>query len=280
MTGAGSRGAAAVLGRVFALPQRVGRALPRPLKAALTSGICHPAVGRAIGAAFAQRIPCRGIPISTADASVTDRTRAQLFWGMYESAEIRSVRRHLDPRLDLVELGSSIGVVSCHASRRLQPDRRIVCVEANPRLIPLLSANLRANAPGRSVSVVQGAIDYTATTGEVSLEFGADSTGSRVVAGPTRAATRVRTTTLSELVRDQHLGEFALIADIEGAEAGIFLDDPGALTGCKQIIAELHATQHRGISYSPEDLAGILVARGYRILGRDGGVWSFAAPAA
>jgi FkbM family methyltransferase len=270
------------LGRMLALPRSVARSLPTPVKSALVGVLCHPLVGRALGGVFSQRIPCRGIPISTDSPSVADHTRAQLFWGMYESAEIRSSERYLDPRLDVVELGSSIGVVSCHVSRRLDPARRLICVEANPQLTPLLTANLAANAPERSTTVVHRAVDYTSTTGHVLLELGSDSTGSRVASsnsGTKRASTRIPTTTLSEILRDQALGDYALIADIEGAEAGIFLDDAPALANCRQIIAELHATTYRGRAYRPEDLVAVLEERGFHVLGRDGGVWALAADA-
>lgn len=259
-------------------PRRAAKRLPVSWKTALGAAVCQPLVGRVIGAAFAQRIPCQGIPIDTRGPHVADRTRAQLFWGMYESAELRSLRRHLEPDCDVVELGSSLGVVSCHASARLSPSQRMVCVEANPRLVPLLSANLTANAPGRSIVVVQRAVDYESSAGEIELELGAESTGGRVANGRgapgERETVKVGTTTLSEILAANHLEAYTLIADIEGAEAGIFIDDAAALRSCRRIIAELHATVYRGVSYTPEALAALLEARGFRVLGRDGGVWS------
>jgi len=70
-------------------------------------------VGQVVAIAYANEIPCRGLRFSTADPQIHPGVKASLFWGLYESAEIRFVNAYLPRSIDVVELGSSIGVVSC-----------------------------------------------------------------------------------------------------------------------------------------------------------------------
>jgi hypothetical protein len=113
------------------------------------------------------------------------------------------------------------------------------------------------------------------------LELGVDSTVSRVRgAHVDRRATSVPATTLGSVLREQSIGPFVLISDIEGAEAGIIFDDRESLADCRQIIVELHRTTYKGTLYEPDDLAAAIEARGFQLIGKDGGVWSFASDTA
>src|ERR1700730_12780210 len=74
--------------------------------------ICHPLIGRIISLVFRDRIPSRGSLIHTKDKAVVPSVKAALFWGLYESAEVRFVKEFLRSDLDVIELGSSLGVVT------------------------------------------------------------------------------------------------------------------------------------------------------------------------
>ena len=71
-----------------------------------------------------------------------------IFWGFYESAELRLIRKHLPATLDVVELGGSLGVVAAHIGQRLEPGRQLISVEANPALIEALRTNITRSASG------------------------------------------------------------------------------------------------------------------------------------
>lgn len=73
---------------------------------------------------------------------------ASIFWGLYESAEIRFVRRYLDPDLDCLELGSGIGLVSRVIAVSLRPGRRLVCVEPREDLLACARENVDRLAKG------------------------------------------------------------------------------------------------------------------------------------
>jgi len=259
---------------------RLRGALSPAAKERIANLICHPAVGKALGLGLGDRIPSGPFSIVTSSAAVSPRSKAQIFWGIYESAEIRLIRRHLRGDLDLLEVGSSLGVVSVHAIDRLARDARVVCVEANPDLLPVLRANIESNHPSREVTILNRAIDYVNAPRTTAFELSENTTGSRLGrfgrpdAGGGRRV-EVPASTLRTLVRETGLRDFALISDIEGAEAGFIYADPEELAGCRQILIELHDTEHEGVKIRREDLLQELQSRhGFRVVDGHGSVFT------
>lgn len=254
------------------LRERLRRGLSGPVKARIAAILCHPLVGRLLALVSGDRIRSGALRIDTRNPAIAPRTKAQIFWGIYESAEIRFVTRHLRQDLDVLEVGSSLGVVSSHTLGRLGPAARMVCVEANPALIATIEANLAANCPGRSARVVNRALDYEHPGTMTRLRVSGDTSASRLgrLGGGSTAAgqeVEVETTTISGLVADCGLREYALVCDVEGAEAGFVFADPGELDGCRQIIIELHDTDHLGRRLRWQDLRDALIERfGFRVV--------------
>lgn len=224
-------------------------------------------------ALIAGRIPCGECTIDTRFDAVAPHTRAEMLWGMYESAERRLVCGHLRAGLDVVELGASLGVVSSHLARRLGPGRKLVCVEANPRLTRAIETNVRRNAPGARFEVVAAAVAYGAD--HVQIELGEDTTMGRVASGGPGGGVRVPAITLSRLLAERAVGDYALVMDIEGAEAAILAEDAAALARCQQIVAELHPVERDGRALGQEDLARQIEALGFRRARQDGFVYLF-----
>lgn len=208
------------------------------------------------------------------------QAKAYLFWGMYESAEIRFVKKYLRRDLDVVELGSSIGVVSSHIGRKIGPTKRLVCVEANPALMGLLEENVRHNAPGCAAEYVHAAI-RAGESPVVSFARAENHLGSRLGGGDAVGSTTevsVPGIALSDLLRRFNLSDFSLVCDIEGAEAGMILE-PGALSRCRQFIAELHDVVFEGRSWTPESLcAAVQEKHGLVLQDRYGPVFFFNRP--
>ena len=116
-----------------------------------------------------------------------------LYWGLYESAEIRFVQRYVGDDVDVVELGSSLGVVSCQIASQLSGDTRLVCVEANEEMLPTLRRNIANNTSLRKVRCVHGAIDYSGDA-IVNLDVGPSNVSASVCEGskPGRTCQRRR----------------------------------------------------------------------------------------
>lgn len=223
------------------------------LKIFVAQTITAPWIGHAARAAFGDRIPFKGVRVASLSPFVSPKVSAMLFWGIYEGAERRFVQRYLDPDLPVVELGSSIGGVSSHIARALAAGQRLICVEANPHLLPVLQKNLNQNASHLTSEAVHAAV--SADPGSVSFSISASSLSSSIAArddalemitAPARK--------LSDLIVEFGLGSFQLVMDIEGAEAGIAYDDAAALENCARIVAELHATEHDGRRVTVKDL--------------------------
>jgi FkbM family methyltransferase len=253
------------------------------LKRAAAFVACHPAVGAGLGWLLRDRIPCDGLVVETPAAWVGRQAVAQLFFGIYEGAERRLLRRHLRRDLDVLELGSSIGVVSASIARLLDPGARLVCVEANADLVPLIRANLARNAPGRPVEIECAAVAHGSADGWVELHLGKSHTGSSVIPGAGREAAerRVPATTLGALLSRHGLGDYALVCDIEGAEAGVLFREGDALRRCRQLVIELHETSFEGRRIGVEEMCRQLVERlAFRMTARYGNVAVFEGAAA
>jgi FkbM family methyltransferase len=238
--------------------------------------LCHPLMGAAIRTIFRSGVPHRGNRIET-PASGDRRIDAMLFWRAYESAEIRLVQRYVGSDLDVVEMGSSIGGVSCEIARCLGDARQLICIEANPEIFPTLQRNVTRNRPGLHVHFVPGAVDYSDRS-HVEMAIGETSLGSHVQ-GERRRGLRtvsVPAVQLARILADHAVAEYVLVADIEGAEVPLLVCDAPAFRRCRAMILELHETEFRGIRYTPSDIVELVTRQtGLRPRDRYGDVYAF-----
>jgi FkbM family methyltransferase len=241
--------------------------------------------GRLIGALTRKRIRHQGLLFDTRSDDFTPRVRAQMFWGAYEGAETRMIRRFLRDGRAVVELGSSLGVTSAHIAAVMAPGGHLICVEANPRLLPGLRARTSQRFPHVRVDVVHAAV--TDHCGTAALGVAAHTVSSCLRPDrPDRpdprpgdtAVVRVPALTLPEIVRRAGMTAFDLVSDIEGAESAFLLHDPGALSWCQRAVIELHETTLDGRKVSVSDLMDASVAAGFRVIGRHGPVVALARP--
>ena len=238
-------------------------------------------LGKVLGALFKDQIPCEGCVIDTSDEVIAPRVKAKLFLRGYEHDEIRFVKRYLRRDLDVVELGSSLGVVAAHIARKLDPGRRLVCVEANPALLKSIWTNVHQNAPHARLDVVSGAVEYPPDGRPlVRLGLGFDNLVSKVVENDAEGeGIAVPAITLAEILSEHEIADYALVADIEGSEAGLVEREGEALARCQQVIIELHETTRRGQRVTVEDLCRALQdEHGFEMRDRRGLVYVFERP--
>lgn len=238
---------------------------------AITTGL----VGMLIGFFYRRRVPFHGLLLDV-DEQIPPRNRASLFWGLYESAEYRFVTEHLDPTMPVVECGSGIGAISSVIASRLAPGTPLVCVEGNPRLVPLLKRNLLRHAGHLNVEVVEGAIGHGDT--KVSFVVADDNLCSRA-----QPAGHVRSSSLevvgvelwSIAQKHQWSSGYQLVADIEGGEIAFLINGSESLAGCKLMIIELHDTNWGEMRLRVADLARYVTASGFMLISRYGNVFVF-----
>jgi len=146
-------------------------------------------------------------------SDLQDNVRVPLLMNEYEREEREAVKRFLDPGLPVIELGGSLGVVSCVINKRLDHPERHVVVEADPDLIPKLAANRELNAC--KFEILNCALAYD--TDEMVFATSHDTRGGGIYVKGTRHVT-VKTVTLDKLSRERGFGLFTLVCDIEGSE--------------------------------------------------------------
>lgn len=251
---------------------------PAPRKRNIFRIFYRAAIGKIIARVYHDQIPSMGCVIETHSPLVVPRIKAKLFLRGYEPVEIGFVRKYLQSDRDVIDLGSSLGVVASHVGRKLHAGRRVICVEANPQLLDIIHANVTRNAPHVQVEIVSGAVDYPPDRREfVELVLGFDNLVAHIVEDDAvPQGIFVPVISLSEIIRCYAVDDYTLVADIEGSEAGLLEMDDAALASCRQMIIELHHTvRHERIVRAEELAAELRAKHGFRQIDRRGMVYVF-----
>lgn len=241
--------------------------------------LCNNLTGAVIQRVFGDKIPdlrWSGFKFKVPASSVNKKMTAGVFWGFYESSEIRYVEKYLRSDLDVIELGSSIGIVSSHIASRLGTGRHLTAVEANPFLIETITDNIKRHCqPSSSFEVLNYAVGYD--TAEVMISITSNNTETRVLKnGEASGNVAVKAMSFGDLVKRNRQGNYALVCDIEGSELEIILREQDALKQCSQLFIELHDTSSESRQYSVQQLKDLLVdLHGFKIIQEHGPVVYF-----
>lgn len=154
----------------------------------------------------------------------------------FEKEERIAVKKYLDSSLPLIELGASIGIVSCVANKKLANPETHVVVEANPELIPILRVNRELN--GCLFAIVNKALGYG---GSEAVFYKHERFSSGGLKRPTDSPIRVPTVTLAEIIDTHRFERANLICDIEGGEIDLVSQEKELISKkIFQIIFDLH----------------------------------------
>lgn len=216
---------------------------------------------RVVTALTGGRVRSGPVRIDLSHPMVPRGIRSAVMFGRYERNEIELIRAHLKTEFDVVELGGSLGITGAHILSMLGPDRRLISVEANRSLIPVLR---QALAEDRA-TVIHAAIDRAGSDtpfydGPSPLWGGLNRAGG--------AHRQVRHATLRTIVAEHVDGPYTLVSDIEGAESSFLIDDPCSLGGCEQMIIELH--NNRAAHVTKDELQSAAVRIGFHAVARSG----------
>lgn len=200
-------------------------------------------------------IETQGVKIPFVPAIITPKIERPLRNNRYEGGECATLRRVLVAGDRVLELGAGLGLISTVAAR-VAGVERVVCVEANPDLLPLIAETHRLN--GVCDVDLRNAIVARTGGGTADFYLRADFWASSMEpdSRPYSRVVKVPTFALSDLVAE--VRPTVIVCDIEGGELGLF--DAADLTGVRAVVLELHPKV-----YGPEGLArvaGVLAAKG------------------
>ena len=191
-------------------------------------------------------------------ASVINRKNRFLF-NHYEPTEREMIRKYIDPKLPVIELGSAVGVISCIANRLLEHPEQHVAIEANPQLIPVLRENRELN--GCRFAILHRAIAYDAA--EAVFYVNENFTESSTCATTDRPV-RVAATTLAAVADEYGFERFTLLCDIEGAEKYLIAREAQVLSErVETLFIEIHDVLRKTVR---NDLANRLQQLGFEPL--------------
>ena len=132
---------------------------------------------------------------------------------------------------DIVELGTSIGVVASHLQQK-DNVKKMICVEANPYLQGLLKQTFHINN-FKDTTLLEVAISDSSNpvyfSTRDSNELGKIVEHSEI---------KIKSKSLQQIVLENNLTNYCLVSDIEGAECSFILNED--LAGCQLAIIELH----------------------------------------
>lgn len=210
----------------------------------------------------------REVRYSADHPTLSPRLKARMAFGWYEGEEIFLVKKYVPADLPIIELGGSLGVLSCLTNHRLHNPRKHWVIEANPTLIPLLEKNRDLNRCQFSVKCV--GLGYGGETIQFLIDQHSPLLSSvyTPVGSPATKTIQVPARTLASLAEEFGLDQFGLICDIEGAELDLIEHELDFLCAhVPWILMELHVFTPHGEAWVEEAIAR-LGAAGYEVQGR------------
>ncbi len=196
--------------------------------------------------------------------------------GSYEKSERDLTRQFIEPGEQILDLGASVGIVTCFLGRQAGPAGRLVCVEADIRLKASSEAHLALNGVHavwiNALCCPLWRDQVPAHIAQQSFQRSEQTLSGRAVLGPTTGESPPWLTALA-ICQQTELEPTALVMDIEGTEA-VWAENPPNFPGSiRLVIAEFHPNKI-GLGVAGRAVQAIL-NEGYIVAGLSGTVFAF-----
>jgi FkbM family methyltransferase len=180
------------------------------------------------------------------------------FKGIFFDLEYDARERFKSPPRRILDLGANIGMGAISLACQF-PDATFVCVEPDPRNLPILASNLEANAvPAKIIPMAAGP-----RPGRLKLRFGDDPTCSALESSQMHQlteTTEVEVTTVPVLLAGAGWDFVDLVKiDIEGSEEELLSIDNGWLSKVGALLLEIHPNT------TPERIGSFLNPHGFTL---------------
>jgi FkbM family methyltransferase len=199
--------------------------------------------------------------------------------GLYEQSMINTIQKSLFPGAIFVDIGSNEGYFTVIASKLVGPSGRVISIEPQERLLPVLKKNLELNGI-EGVRVLNLAITDRSGEGVMHLSPNLNSGSSALDRGLTKYPSRrqaVKTRRLGDILNDEGIEYVDLMkVDIEGFEYEAILGSPEIFEEhrVRTLALELHPSRLAARSKSVLHITDMLASHGYRYTGDEGNsVW-------
>lgn len=161
---------------------------------------------------------------------------AEIIAGRYEQAEAEFSKEYISDETSVVEFGGGIGYVTALINQTHKIDQHIV-LEMNPEIIPVFRDNMSKN----DVNICLDTSAYSAQRDSVSIDTGEtfrDTTTCAANSG------EINSKSLSNLINEYELDEFALVVDIEATENELLEQEFEVMNShCPLVIIEFHPSR-------------------------------------
>lgn len=217
-----------------------------------------------------------GIKVPLKSSPLSSRMRRRLLRGFYETAERELVKAFIEPGDRILEIGASIGILSCFLSRQAGNGGRVVSVEADPNLKRHFDAQLALN--GLKAEWVNALCCplwgqlVPARAQEKSFQPAANNLSGQAVASNQPSAPRSWLTAES-ICKQTGLQPTALMVDIEGSEDVWAERAPRLPMSLRTVITEFHP-RLTGTRVAGQAIQSIL-NEGFRVAGLSETVLAF-----
>jgi FkbM family methyltransferase len=226
-------------------------------------------VGGIIRILYNNKIPYKSLLINTKSTLVNNKTVALIYFGKYEKDELKFVLKYLPKELPIIELGTSLGFVALNAAQ--QTNNKIICLEANKKLIPLIEESFKLNlvSPDQ-YQILNCALSHKKETVCFS-DRGSNELG-KLVEYSENVIEAIPLEEVTKLIPGE---DYVLISDIEGAEINFLHIESDSLKKCKMMIIELHDTEFKGNKYSIKELVEMLCSKSFELIEQSNNTYVF-----
>ena len=185
--------------------------------------------------ALGNQVSVDGIKLSLDNPLIPVSDKGYILFNIHETGERALARKYILRSLPTIEIGGSIGVVSCSISRILDDPSAFVVVECSPENLKSLAKNRKLNSC--EFSIEPRALAYGSDT----VSFNVDSFLAGTVHGDADNHILVTTTTVLDLIKKYKFHRINLIVDCEGAEIDLVVNEAAILRDyVKWFIVEIH----------------------------------------
>jgi FkbM family methyltransferase len=186
----------------------------------------------------------KGVVIDLTGATFSENMKRRIRKGAYETNEARAVKALVQPDQTVLEIGAGCGFLSCYIAK-LGRNNTLRCVEANPRLIPVIKRQHQLN--GVTAHVHNELLANAEGEAEFYLHHDFWASRSKPWEGAEKVS--VRKTRFSERLLEW--GPDCVIMDIEGGELELL--ELGLPEFVRTLIVELHE-----FVYGPEGVKRVM----------------------